>query len=700
MTHATLAQSATRTSPPGASHVQGSLGRQDADREHEYRSLMRRFWFAAAVSLPVVLVSYPDLFGLDRFTAFEDGSRSLSVIWGLAGVLTLPVLAWSGAQFYSGAWASLKHRTANMHTLIALGISAAWAYSTVAVLAPSIFPEDRFAEVYYDVSAVVVALVTLGLALELRAKGRSSEAIRKLVGLQAKTARVLRDDAEVEVQIDEVLVGDVVVVRPGEKVPVDGVVESGQSSVDESMVTGESIPVEKRAGDAVIGATINQTGVLRARATRVGADSALASIVRMVQDAQSTKLPIQRVVDRVSSIFVPAVIIIATLAFVAWYDLGPTPQLAYATIVAVTVLIIACPCALGLATPTSLTVGMGKGAEHGVLFRGGDALQAAGKIDAVVLDKTGTITWGKPALTDISVTSALTRERALILAAALEAGSEHPLAQAIVDAAREQALVLPPALEFRALPGRGVAATIEGQNVWLGNAKLMDEAGVNVGELMAVADHLAEDGKTPMYLATGHQLGAVIAVADTVKPDSVQAIRKLQSLGARVVMLTGDNARTAQAIARSVGVDEVLAEVLPGDKAMKVKQLQAASQVVAMVGDGINDAPALSQADVGFAIGTGTDVAIEASDVTLVGGSLNGAVTAIEISHATMRNVRQNLFGAFIYNGAGLPVAAGLLYPLSGVLLSPLLAASAMALSSVTVVSNANRLRRWQPKEG
>ena len=672
--------------------------RQQRDREREYRSLMRKFRFSALISVPVVILSYPEVFGLDRWSAFEMGSDSLWWIWRALGVATVPVLVWAGAQFFTGAWQALRNRSANMHTLIAIGISAAWLYSTVAVIFPSIFPEDRFAEVYYDVTAVVVALVTLGLALELKAKGRSSEAIRKLVGLQAKTARVIRDGEELEVPVNDVREGDLVSVRPGEKVPVDGVIAEGQSSLDESMVTGESLPVDKGPGDEVIGATINKTGAFRFTATKVGSDTALANIVRMVQDAQATKLPIQRVVDRVSGIFVPAVLIAAIAAFVVWYDLGPTPAVAYAVIVAVTVLIIACPCALGLATPTSLTVGMGKGAEQGILFRGGDALQAARELDAVVLDKTGTITWGKPALTDVFAASGFEENEVLSLAATVDRDSEHPLAQAIVAGARERGIE-PGSLErFEAVPGHGVSAAAHGRELLLGNRKLLADDGVDAKALEQRAAELAGDGKTPMYLAVDGRAAGLVAVADTIKPDSVEAIVRLKRLGIEVAMITGDNIRTAEAVARQVGVDRVLAEVLPGDKAHEVQKLQLEGKRVGMVGDGINDAPALSQADVGFAIGTGTDVAIEASDVTLVGGSLESVVSAIEISRATMRNVRQNLFGAFVYNSAGLPIAAGIFYPLTGLLLSPLIAAAAMAFSSVTVVTNANRLRRWRPK--
>jgi Cu+-exporting ATPase len=673
--------------------------RQDRDREREYETLMRKFWFAAVISVPVVVLSYPDLFGLDRWSFFAKGADSLWWVWRALGLVTLPVMVWAGGQFYTGAWQALRHRAANMYTLIALGISAAWLYSTVAVWWPSIFPKASFAQEYYDVSAVVVALVTLGMALEVKAKGRSSEAIRKLMGLQAKTARVVRDGRELDVPIEQVLVGDTVVVRPGEKVPVDGVIIDGESSLDESMVTGESLPVDKAIGDEVIGATINKTGVFRFQATKVGADTALASIVQMVGDAQASKLPIQRVVDQVAGVFVPAVMIISIVAFVVWFDLAPTPALAYAVIVSVTVLIIACPCALGLATPTSLTVGMGKGAEQGVLFRGGDALQAARQLQVIVLDKTGTITHGQPALTDVITATGFEEAAVLSVAAAVERDSEHPLAQAIVTGASDRRLEVPRPARFAAIPGHGVQAEVEGQTVLLGNRKLMADRGIATSDLDERAQQLAGEGKTPMYVAINGAAAGLVAVADTIKPDSVAAIARLRRAGLEVAMITGDNERTAQAIARQVGVDRVLAEVLPQDKAQEVRKLQLEGKKVGMVGDGINDAPALTQADVGFAIGTGTDVAIEASDVTLVGGSLQSVATAIEISQATMRNIKQNLLGAFVYNGAGLPIAAGVFYPLFGVLLSPLIGAAAMAFSSLTVVSNANRLRRWHPRE-
>ena len=669
----------------------------EAALEDEYRTLMRKFWFAAVITIPVIALSYPDLIpGLRDWMPMGSGTRR--VVWALLGVLSFPVMAWSGSQFFSGMWNALKHRAANMHTLIATGITAAYAYSVVAVAWPEVFPDPKLAEVFWDVTDVVVALVVLGLALELKARGRTSQAIKKLIGLQAKTARVLRDGKEVDLPVEEVLVGDTVIVRPGEKIPVDGQVVAGASAVDESMITGESMPVEKLVGGEVIGGTLNKTGSFRFTATKVGKDTALANIIRMVKDAQGSKAPIQRVVDTVSGYFVPSVIILAVLAFIAWYDFGPEPRLIFSTIVFVTTLIIACPCALGLATPTSLTVGIGKGAEHGILIRSGDALQSAENLDAIILDKTGTITRGEPALTDVVVAQGQAETEVLRLAASLERGSEHPLGEAIVKGAEARNIALAEAEGFAAVPGHGVTGRIGGHEVLLGNAKLMRDRGVAAQELNADWERLANGGKTPMYVAIDGKPAGLVAVADTVKPDSKAAIDALKALGIEVVMLTGDNERTGLAIGRQVGIERVLSEVLPEQKAHEVQKLQLEGKTVGMVGDGVNDAPALAQADVGFAIGTGTDVAIEASDVTLIKGSLFGVVTAIEISRATMRNVRQNLVGAFGYNVLGIPVAMGALYPFIGLLLSPLIAAAAMAFSSVTVVTNANRLRLFAPK--
>lgn len=672
------------------------MDKEGQEMEKEYGSLMRKWWFGAVIGVFTMIFSYPWLFPVLR-DFFPRGSENLRYIWYGMGVASLAVILYSGNQFFIGMWEGLKHRSANMHTLIAIGTGVAWIYSTIALLFPQIFPSEEMTDVYYDVTVVVTALVVLGLAMELKAKGRTSEAIKKLIGLQAKTARVIRDEKEVDIPVEEVLVNDIVVVRPGEKIPVDGDVFEGQSAVDESMITGESLPVSKKVGDEVIGATINKTGAFKFRATKVGKDTALANIIRLVKDAQGSKVPIQRIVDQVSAYFTPTVMILAIIGFIVWYDFGPEPALTYALIVAVTTLIIACPCALGMATPMSLTTGIGLGAQNGILIRSGDALQAAEKLNAIILDKTGTITFGKPSLTDIVIANGQDEQTVLRLAASVEKSSEHPLALAIVEGAQARGLNLSDVQTFDAIPGHGVSATVIGRHVLIGNLKLMNREGIALGQLEENSKTLADDGKTPMFIALDGQAAGILAVADTVKEDSKAAIAVLKKMGLEVVMITGDNERTAKAIARHVGVDRVLAEVLPQDKAFNVQKLQLEGKKVAMVGDGINDAPALAQADIGMAIGTGTDVAIEASDITLIKGSLMGVVTAIQLSRATMRNVYQNLVGAFIYNTAGLPIALGVLYPFFGILLSPLLAALAMSFSSVTVISNANRLKSWKP---
>lgn len=684
------------TAGRAAEATEPELDKEAQTSEKEYRALMRKWWFAAAVGIPTMILSYPWLFPILR-DWFPRGSANLRYTWYAMGIASLAVLIYSGNQFFTGMWEGLRHRSANMHTLIAIGTGVAWIYSTIALLFPQIFPSEAFTDVYYDVTVVVTALVVLGLAMELKAKGRTSEAIKKLIGLQAKTARVLRNSVELDIPVEEVVVGDTVIVRPGEKIPVDGAVIEGQSAVDESMITGESLPVSKKVGDEAIGATINKTGTFKFRATKVGKDTALANIVRLVQDAQSSKVPIQRIVDRVSGYFTPAVMILAIIGFVAWYNFGPSPSLAYALIIAVTTLIIACPCALGMATPMSLTTGIGLGAQNGILIRSGDALQTAGQLNTIILDKTGTITLGKPSVTDVILAPGQQEDELLRLTASVEKSSEHPLALAIVEGAQARGLSLSDVQRFDAIPGHGVSATVEGHHILIGNSKLMHREGVGLAYLEERPKALANQGKTPMYVAVDGQLAGIIAVADTVKEDSKLAIDALKRMGLEVVMITGDNERTANAIAHQVGIDRVLAEVLPQDKAFNVQKLQLEGKKVAMVGDGINDAPALAQADIGLAIGTGTDVAIEASDITLIKGSLMGVVTAIQISRATMRNVYQNLVGAFIYNSAGLPIALGVLYPFLGVLLSPLLAALAMSFSSVTVISNANRLKRWKP---
>lgn len=665
----------------------------------EYKSLMAKFWFAAAVSVPTVLVAYPNVSWLYAPYLFSSAISEgvIWLLWVLSGLVTLPVMFYSGRQFFTGAASAFRHHAADMNTLIALGTGAAWLYSTAALTFPRLFPAGT-AEPFYDVTAVVTALVVLGQALEVRAKGQTSQAIRKLIGLQARTARVLREGRELEIPVEEVEVGDVVVVRPGEKIPVDGVIIEGQSALDESMVTGESLPVDKQPGDEVIGATVNTTGSFKFRATKVGKDTALAQIIKMVQDAMGSKAPIARLVDVVSGYFVPAVMIIAVLTFLAWLNFGPSPALAYAVVTAVTVLIIACPCAVGMAVPLSLVAGLGKAAEHGVLIRNGEALQTASALKIVVLDKTGTITKGKPELTDALPAPSFDEKALIHLAASADRPSEHPLAQAIVKGAQARGLEPLEPSTFKAVPGHGVEAAVDGKRVLVGNRKLMEREKVDTTSLAEAAERLQGEGKTAMYVAVDGQAAGVVAVADTLKEDSVEAIRVMRQMGLEVVMLTGDNERTARSIARQVGIERVLAEVLPEEKANQVHALKAEGKKVGMVGDGINDAPALVEADVGFAIGTGTDVAIEAADVTLIGGSLKGVAYAIEVSKATMQNAKQSLFGAFVYNVLGIPVAAGILFPFFGILLSPILAGAAMAISSITVVSNANRLRFFRAR--
>jgi len=673
--------------------------KESESHAREYKNLMAKFWFAAIISVPAVVVAYPKISWL-YFPYLFSGEVSEGLkwlLWVLSGIVTLPVMFYSGRQFFTGAWAAFRHHSADMNTLIALGTGAAWIYSTVALLFPRLFPQGT-AEPFYDVTAVVTALVVLGQALEVRAKGQTSQAIKKLIGLQAKTARVLRDGRELEIPVEEVEVDDTVVVRPGEKIPVDGLITEGQSAIDESMVTGESLPVDKKPGDEVIGATVNTTGAFKFKATKVGKDTALAQIVKMVQDAMGSKAPIARLVDVVSSYFVPTVMILAVLTFLIWFNFGPIPALAYAVVTAVTVLIIACPCAVGMAVPLSLVAGLGKAAEHGVLIRNGQALQYAAQLKTVVLDKTGTITKGKPELTDAIPAPGFDEKTLIHLAASADKPSEHPLAQAIVKGAQARGLEPQEPSAFNAIPGHGVETTIGSKRVLVGNRKLMQREGVDAVALQSEVERLQGDGKTAMYVAVDGKAAGVVAVADTIKEDSLEAIRVMQQMGLEVIMLTGDNERTAHAIARQVGIERVLAEVLPEDKANQVHTLKAEGKKVGMVGDGINDAPALVEADVGFAIGTGTDVAIEAADITLIGGSLKGVAYAIETSKATMKNAKQSLFGAFVYNVLGIPVAAGILFPFFGILLSPILAGAAMAISSITVVSNANRLRFFKAK--
>jgi Cu+-exporting ATPase len=669
-------------------------GDEDAElagRRAEIADLTRRLVFGAVLTLPVaVAVMAMEVFDAMWVPAF------LMNRW-VQLTLIAPVFMYTGWPIHRSGWLALSHRSADMNSLITIGTVAAFGYSLLVTLAPGLLP-DELQDVYYEAVGVIITLILLGRLLEARAKAGTGEAIRQLIGLQARTARVIRDGTETDVPIEDVQAGDIVVVRPGEKIPVDGELVDGRSSVDESMVTGEPIPVTKQPGDSVIGATINQTGAFRFRATKVGRDTMLAQIIRLVEQAQASKAPIQRLADLVSSWFVPAVMIIGVWTFVVWFVAGPAPALTMALVAAVAVLIIACPCALGLATPLSIMVGTGKGATQGILIRSAEALETAHKLDTVILDKTGTITKGKPALTDVVTLAGVADADLLRLVASAEQPSEHPLATAIVAGARERGTAMVNPAEFDSVTGKGVRARVDGHDLLVGNARLLTEAGVPTLELERHADALSGEGKTPMLVAIDGTAAGVVAVADTLKDESVAAIAALQRLGVDVVMITGDNRRTAAAIARQVGIRRVLAEVLPEHKATEVRRLQAEGRLVGMVGDGINDAPALAQADVGSAIGTGTDVAIESSDITLVSGALGGLVTAITLSRATMRNIRQNLFLAFVYNSVGIPVAAGVLYPFFGIRLSPVIAAAAMALSSLSVVTNANRLRRWHPR--
>ncbi|CCK77956.1 Cu2+-exporting ATPase [Oleispira antarctica RB-8] len=668
-----------------------ALNEKEIADEVYYKRLMREMTIALAVGIPLMV------YGL------VVGEMTVSTIseqlaWLVVGLITLGVMVFSGKHFYVGAWQSFKNHSANMDTLIALGTGTAWLYSMVVVFAPEAVPEMA-RHVYFEATAMIIGLINLGLALELKARGRTSEAIKRLIGLQPKTARVIRDGIEVDIAIDQVLLNDVVRVRPGEKISVDGKVIEGHTAIDESMLTGESMPVEKTVGAEVVAGTINKTGSILFKATRVGKDTALAQIINMVKRAQNSKPPIGRMADVISAYFVPVVMIIAVTSALIWLNFGPEPVIAYAIISATTVLIIACPCALGLATPMSVMVGVGKAAEAGVLIRNGEALQTASKITAMILDKTGTITLGAPKVTDVVLAGEFDEDTVLRLSATLESGSEHPLAMAIVESAQESGLSIGKASNFKAIAGHGVQAEVDGKTLLFGNEKLMHEKGIELGDFVEKAQALAAEAKTPMFFAIDNKFSAIIAVADPIKEDSIAAIKRLQKNGIRVVMLTGDNRDTAKAVAKKVGITEFFAEVLPEQKSEKVQELQMQGEIVGMTGDGINDAPALAIANVGFAIGTGTDVAIESADITLMRGSLHGLADAIAVSKATLSNIKQNLFGAFIYNVAGVPFAAGILYPFFGVLLSPVIAGAAMAFSSLTVVSNANRLRFFKAEE-
>jgi Cu+-exporting ATPase len=683
---------AVRKASYDAAELKGLEDEQDKEASElaYYRRRLSQAAAAALVGLPL-FVAEP--LGWLPMLSDPGGQR----FWLLIGIATLAVLIYSGGHFFRGAWQQLRVRRSNMDTLIALGTGAAWIYSMAVVVFPDSVP-SLARHAYFEAATLILCFINLGNALELRARGRTSQAIKRLIGLQPKTARVIRDGRELDIPISEVGLDDTVRVRPGERIPVDGVLIDGHSTVDEAMLTGEPLPVEKGKGDAVVGGTINVSGTFLYQAKRIGRDTVLAQIIEHVRQAQSSKPAIGRLVDQVAAVFVPVVLAIAVVTFVIWYQFGSEPRLSYAFVATLTVLIIACPCALGLATPISIMVGVGKAAEHGILIRNGDALQQAGTLTVLALDKTGTVTVGKPTVTTILPADGWDEARVLQLTAALETGSEHPLAAAIVTAAQTRGLILPTVTDFQALTGKGVRASLDGKTALFGNLALMQENGILLGDWQQRAAALAAQAQTPMYLVLDGQVAGVVAVADPIKADSKVAIARLHALGLRIVMITGDNAATAQAVARAVGIDEVFAEVLPAQKQDKIAALQAPGNRVGMVGDGINDAPALARADVGFAIGAGTDVAIESAAVTLMGGSLHGVADAIAISRATVKNIKQNLFGAFIYNVLGIPIAAGALFPFWHILLNPMLAGLAMSLSSVTVVSNASRLRFFDPK--
>nr|WP_036242658.1 copper-translocating P-type ATPase [Methylobacter luteus] len=663
--------------------------------DHELKDMSRRFWVSAALTLPLFMLAM----GHDLYpAAIPDFLDARRLQW-LQLALATPVVLWGGWPFFVRGWASLINRSLNMFTLIALGVGVAWGYSLIATVWPDLFPASLrsmggWVPVYFEAAAVITTLVLLGQVLELRARSRTGAAIKMLLGLAPKTARLVEEDgSERDVPLEQVQPGDVLRVRPGEKVPVDGTVIEGASAVDESMVTGESIPVEKMAGSRLIGATVNGTGTLLLRAERVGSDTLLAQIIHMVGEAQRSRAPIQKLADTVSGYFVPAVIAIAIATFIIWSVWGPEPRLSHSLVNAVAVLIIACPCALGLATPMSIMVGTGQGALAGVLIKNAEALEVLEKIDTLVVDKTGTLTEGKPQLVSVVPAKEMDEQTLLRLASSLERGSEHPLAAAIVNGAQQRGIQAVTVEEFQSLTGRGVTGNVEGHSVALGTAMLMDDLGIPIGSLADTAETLRQEGQTVMLVAVDGREAGLLGVADPIKDSASEAIAALHKEGVHIVMLTGDNRITAQAVAHRLGIDRIEAEVLPDQKAAMVKRLQAEGRRVAMAGDGINDAPALAQAHVGIAMGTGTDVAMESAGVTLVKGDLRGIVRAIRLSRATMRNIRQNLFFAFIYNSLGVPIAAGVLYPAFGLLLSPIIAAAAMSFSSVSVIANALRLK-------
>jgi Cu+-exporting ATPase len=677
--------------------AEGSARSKDHGKDAELSALRRDLTFAAIFTVPLFIVAMgKEIPGLSG--AMVSLLPEHAWMW-IEFLLATPVQFYAGWRFYRTGWAELSHFSPGMNSLVMLGSSAAYFYSLLALTVPAIFPEGT-ATTYFEAAGVIITLILLGRFLEAIAKGRTSQAIKRLLQLQVKTARVVRDGAEMEIPLEEVVTGDMVHVRPGERVPVDGVVTEGASYVDESMLTGEPIPVEKHSGSEVVGSTINKTGAFTFHATRVGADTVLSQIIKMIEEAQTSKPPIQQLADKIAGVFVPLVMAAAAITFAVWLLFGPTPALSFAFVTAVSVLLIACPCAMGLATPTAIMVATGKGAEMGVLFRKGTALELLGHVDTVVMDKTGTLTKGRPELTDLRLTNGtLAEQEVLRLVAAVEAKSEHPVGEAIVRAAKdERGLTLPEAKDFDAEPGFGVHANVDGHVVQVGADRYMRKLGIDLAPVAAAAEQFARDGKTPLYAAIDGRLAAALSVSDPLKDGSVEAVAALHALGLKVAMVTGDNRHTAQAIAARVGIDEVLAEVLPDQKATEVKRLQAEKRRVAFVGDGINDAPALAQADVGIAIGTGTDIAIEAGDVILMSGDLRGIINAVALSRRTLRTITYNFVWAYAYNIALIPVAAGALYPFMHLLLNPMLAAGAMSISSLFVLTNSLRLRSFRPR--
>ena len=661
---------------------------QEKQQQATVQRLRGKLWASVILTVPILLLSMGEM-----FISWPWLSQPLR--WKILFVLTTPVLFYAGGNFFIAAWKILKHRSADMNTLIAMGTGSAYLYSSVITFFPFLFP-GQMQHVYFETAAVIITFILFGRLLEARAKSKTSQAIKRLIGLQPKTARKMHDGQEIDIPISEVQVGDRILVRPGERIPVDGTVEEGRSAVDESMISGESLPVGKGKGDKVIGASVNRSGSFTMIATRVGKDTMLARIIKLVQEAQGSKAPIQKLADVVAGYFVPAVLVIAAISFVLWLWLGPEPRLTYAMAVFVTILVIACPCALGLATPTSILVGTGRGAELGILIKNAGALEKAGKLNAILLDKTGTISEGKPVVTDILPLNDFTKNEVLRVAASLERSSEHPLAEAVVNKAQSESIALDYPGEFVNVPGQGIRGTLDQMEVVIGNGSMLQEQGIDLAGAEPESEKLLKAGKSIMYVAIEKKLAGMVAVADPVKADSAQAIQALKKMGIKVFMVSGDHEKTARTVADMVGVDEFYAEVLPEQKADHVKQLQQKGFIVGMVGDGINDAPALAQADVGIAMGTGTDIAMESGDITLIRGNLSGVVTALELSRATMRNIKQNLFGSFFYNSLGIPIAAGIFYPFSGLLLNPMLAAAAMAASSVTVVTNALRLKGFK----